>query len=257
MVDKTSVPYLFSPNFTYMIDFNYRAKQFIIRECETQNVYLRIPKDLLNTVWNGREGEGAIKIICSRMTWLSERVLRIVNEENLDCLFEMTSTDPKDETIEARHLKLLSIVKIDNLLENTIMRDSPHLIMHRTPMQPRDVLDRLIRMNQEYKRSLITAMTLHDNKYKLLEKISNIDYMQKWGSSHSSFDIQLSFTWLDWRILEQLIHDDSFDLGNVETEQKIQLCFNILPQGRGVLHMLALGGQTAKADHTKIKGDQI
>ena len=26
LVDKTSVPYLFSPNFTYMIDFNYRAK---------------------------------------------------------------------------------------------------------------------------------------------------------------------------------------------------------------------------------------
>ena len=76
-------------------------------------------------------------------------------------------------------------------------------------------------MNQEYKRSLITAMTLHDKKYNLLEKIQNIDYMQHWGKSSSSFDIQLSFTWLDWRILEQLIHDESFDLGNVETEQKI------------------------------------
>ena len=33
LVEKTSVPYLFSPNFTYMIDFNFRAKQFMIREC--------------------------------------------------------------------------------------------------------------------------------------------------------------------------------------------------------------------------------
>ena len=68
------------------------------------------------------------------MTWHSEKVLRIINEENLDCLFEMTSSDLKDDPIEARYLKLLSVVKIDNLLENTIMRDSPHLIEHRTPM---------------------------------------------------------------------------------------------------------------------------
>ena len=131
LVDKTSVPYLFSPNFTYMIDFNFRAKQFMIRECATQNVYMRIPKDLLNTDWNGKTGDSSIKIICSRLTWLSERVLHIINEENLDSYFEMCTTDPSDQEPDARYLKLLSSVKIDNLIENQIKRDSPHLIKHR------------------------------------------------------------------------------------------------------------------------------
>ena len=79
-------------------------------------------------------------------------------------------------------------------------------------------------------------MNMHYQNFNLLERIYNIDYMQSWGKTVSSFDIQLSFTWLDWRIIEQIIHDESFDLANVETEQKIQLCFNIMPLGRGVLH---------------------
>ena len=38
----------------------------------------------------------AIKIICSRIKWESERILRIVNESNIDCLFEMRTSDPDD-----------------------------------------------------------------------------------------------------------------------------------------------------------------
>ena len=35
LVDKTSVPYLFSPNFKYQLDFNYQAKQFLILVTKT------------------------------------------------------------------------------------------------------------------------------------------------------------------------------------------------------------------------------
>ena len=49
---KTSVPYLFSPNFTYQLDFNYRIKAFCIKEAETQYLYMWIPSDLINTQWN-------------------------------------------------------------------------------------------------------------------------------------------------------------------------------------------------------------
>ena len=66
LVDKTSVPYLFSPNFTYQFDFNFRTKQFLIRETRTQNIYLIIPTDLVNMLeWDYAEGQGAIQIICS------------------------------------------------------------------------------------------------------------------------------------------------------------------------------------------------
>ena len=89
---------------------------------------MKIPKDLLNTTWNQKDGEGPIKIICSRLTWVSESRICIINEENLDAIFDICSTDPRDEDLECRFLKLVSIVKIDNLHENRIKRDSPHLI---------------------------------------------------------------------------------------------------------------------------------
>ena len=114
----TSVPYLFSPNFTYQLDFNYRAKQFCIKVTKTQYVYMYLPGDLVSTSFGSEsEGQKAIQIICSRIKWEddpNEKRLRIVNESNLDCLFEMRNDDPNDEHIEDRYLKLLSVVKIDN-----------------------------------------------------------------------------------------------------------------------------------------------
>ena len=70
----------------------------------------------------------------------------------------------------------------------------------------------------------------------------------------SKFDIELSFTWLDWQIMELEINDDTFHIENVDDEQKIQLAFNIFPMGRGVLHYLAIGVSDSKRDdHVKNK----
>lgn len=76
----------------------------------------------------------------------------------------------------------------------------------------------------------------------MMTKINSIDYLQKWGANMSSFDVELSFTWLDWSIMDQIIMRDDFDVSSVETEQQLQLCFNIFPQGQGILHKLAVGG---------------
>lgn len=57
LVDKTSVPYLFSPNFTYQFDFNFRTKEFLIRVTQTQEIYLIIPHDLVSMIeWDFAEG---------------------------------------------------------------------------------------------------------------------------------------------------------------------------------------------------------
>jgi len=34
----------------------------------------------------------------------------------------------------------------------------------------------------------------------------------------SKFDIELSFTWLDWQIMELEINDDTFHIENVDDE---------------------------------------
>jgi len=55
-------------------------------------------------------------------------MLRIINEGNIECIFEICSSDPSDKDPSLRYLKLRSSVKIDNEYENMTRRDSPHMI---------------------------------------------------------------------------------------------------------------------------------
>ena len=167
---------------------------------------MAIPIDLLNLKSEAMESDKLITIIFSRFKWESERVFRIVNiAENLDCMFEMYSTDPLDQDRRQRKLRLISTVRIDNQHENKTGLDSAHLLCHRVSLEPRDVLERLIRVNQQYKTNLQHALNTEKQKYErlnqdfnILTQINKIDYAQLWDSQYSRFDIELSFTWLDW-----------------------------------------------------------
>ena len=92
--------------------------------------------------------------------WLEEKRLKIINESNIECIFDIVTSDPKSNDISTRYLKLVSSVKIDNEYENMRERNSPHMIMQPAPLEHRDVLERLVRMNQEYKCSLLHAINL-------------------------------------------------------------------------------------------------
>ena len=95
----------------------------MIKECKTQHIYLKIPIEQISTKWKEDTSPDAIKILFSRFRWLTDRRFRIVNEDNLDCLFEMQGG--KYVTVEERSIKLLSVVKVDNLHENMTKLDSP------------------------------------------------------------------------------------------------------------------------------------
>ena len=51
----------------------------------------------------------------------------------------------------------------------------------------------------------------------------------------AGFDIEISYTWLDWRIMNLLGLGD-IEIEDVDEKQKIQICFNILPGGTSFLH---------------------
>lgn len=70
--------------------------------------------------------------------------------------------------------------------------------------------------------------------------INKVNYLKNWGNLDSYFNIEQSFTLMDWIIIEKVNRDASFQLENINDSQKIQLCFNIFPSGHGILHMLAL-----------------
>jgi len=54
-----------------------------------------------------------------------------------------------------------------------------------------------------------------DFKAFMLGHILMIDYEQPWGLIDSFFAIQVSFTWLDWLIIEEAINNENFSLSNV------------------------------------------
>jgi len=84
---------------------------------------------------------------------MTENMLKIINESNIECLFLITD-DLESKDTSTRKLTLVSSVKIDNEFENLDKRDSPHMIMQPLPLEHEDVLERLIRMNQSYKTSI-------------------------------------------------------------------------------------------------------
>ena len=88
---------------------------------------------------------------------------------------------------------------------------------------------------------LLHAMN-RDNPMKLnpLSLINKVDYTQSWFHKKSSFDIENSFTWLDWRIINKFEEPETgFSIEDIDQAQKLQLCFNILPNAQGMMHMLA------------------
>ena len=162
------MPFLFSPNFTYQFDINFKAKNFEILQSSNRYIYMKLPPDLLSTSWNNLDNKQALQLICSRFKWESERRFRVINRGNLDCLFEMCTTDPKDKDINQRYLRLVSTVKIDNLHENQIRLDSKHLLSEMCELEDRDVLERLIRKSQKYKTSLTHALNTGKKGFKPL-----------------------------------------------------------------------------------------
>ena len=169
-------------------------------------MYITIPTDLLNTSWFNLESKKAIQMIVSRFKWVDNKIFRFVNKSNMDCMFEMKTGDPLDKDESKRYLKLLSCVKIDNLHENIDQLNSSHIHDDRHPLEDEMVLPRLIRMNQAYKTNLTHALNRKnaDNNFMLLPLINKIDFTQPWTDPNSSFDIENSFTWLDWRIIDRV-----------------------------------------------------
>ena len=103
-------------------------------------------------------------------------------------------------------------------------------------------------MNQHYKTELIHAKTIGtdtikeklDREFNIVHQITNIDYLQEWGAKRSNFDVENSFSILDWIISEKVVADKTYYLDEVEAEQRAELVFNIFPQGNGLIHLFSM-----------------
>jgi hypothetical protein len=75
----------------------------------------------------------------------------------------------------------------------------------------------------------------------IYEEVYDVEYSQP-----DCFAIELSFTILDWTIMERIVDDKTYDFSNVEQEQRLQMCFNVFPKIKSVFHILAINSHVLK-----------
>ena len=63
-----------------------------------------------------------------------------------------------------------------------------------------------------------------------------VDYSQSWDTVDSQFVAEMCFTILDWQIIEKIMTHNNFNVEQIEKKRLVQLCFNIFPNIKTVLH---------------------
>ena len=76
---------------------------------------------------------------------------------------------------------------------------------------------------------------IRDSK-KLYDTLFTVDYGV--GNGQDELYIDLSFTFLHWKIAESLKYDPDFNITSINKKEAKLLCLNIFPQGNTVLHFL-------------------
>ena len=113
LMGANSANFLFSPNFDRYIDVVYSKKQFCVRKVvfeenkrtssEDQDKYKPISKDIISMNGFGDTSpKEVVKYLASRMMFVNDDIIRILNEEGLDIL------------LNAKNFKMLSYTKVDN-----------------------------------------------------------------------------------------------------------------------------------------------
>lgn len=86
----SSANFIFSPDFDFFIDIDYKMGNFVIRKAEDESIFKRIPQGLINlNIGTKGKSKVAIQRQGSRMMFLNERILRIISKEGFDVLLDI------------------------------------------------------------------------------------------------------------------------------------------------------------------------
>jgi hypothetical protein len=116
---------------------------------------------------------------------------------------------------------------------------------------------RLYRDIKEYIKTLETnspTEIITDQEYKdhiadkVFRKIFQVEYQQRpYGDLVPFIRLQRTFSILDWLIINRLRSSrgvQTFDLESVDKETKLNMCFNVLPNQKNILHYIGIGDIT-------------
>jgi len=232
---EATVNFLFSKDFNYYFSFDFTNNQLVINESATQTPFLVIPNDILN--FDNEEGNKRKKNIQELGKSISfyfgetEEWIRIINKDGIHCLFSFTKTGVKTIAFERMsNFELMSeINRVHNLVEATKITKTA-------------VLPRLMRIQQRYKQeyshNYVTKAKSHETAV-AETSINYVDYSHvNWNATNAQFMGELSFTILNWKIIEKALSKSRFTVMDMATYPKLELLNCIFPDKQTVLHRL-------------------
>ena len=122
-----------------------------------------------------------------------------------------------------------------------------HTLEQKEPLSKSKVLERLMRLNTQYRNKMDTQMLKNKQKKKELGNLSEkeilrkqqakakklykhlvkIDYSQRWDSTMGTFGAETTFTWLDWCIAESIKKRSGLPFEALVPDEKYRQVFSI------------------------------
>ena len=84
-----------------------------------------------------------------------------------------------------------------------------------------------------------------------------LDFTQPMHDPMSTFQIDKTFSWLDWRIGETMLLNEKENFDSLQSEDQLRMCLNIFPCGSSFMEMIVKveqGDTTASLDRQQREG---
>jgi len=209
-------PVPFTPDFQFYIDYDYNLKQFFVRNTFTEAVESYIPKHIMSKIESK-----TLRYRMNRFRWLTnDTFMYALRNGHERCIKRV------GDHWEEVGFGLIPYYNLDDTFNH-------HFYLEPKYHSHTDVLERLKESVNLYKRSYY-VLNKRDPE-SLHESMFVIDYTDSFTDDLKRCRLHLSFTFLHWRIMEQLLtKEESIDAIDKQTFECLLL--NILPTGQSVLH---------------------
>eukprot|EP00347_Sterkiella_histriomuscorum_P016371 403353446 len=221
--------YLFSPNLNYYLDFDVSEKIYKIVKADDNTLFRKIPVGILNPL---RDEPNQI---ARKFIWTSETEFKVINNFGFEIKVDI-STDFKQVgfcKLPMHNLKRHLNDKSKNFhyyVDYQVEMDSQN------PHDTEVIFERLLKKYQTYYSAMYTENKTQPSE--LAGYLETVDFSLKMCQEKPVIDF--SFTYLHWKMCDQLAQDDS----SIEFMKRLGhqvirlLCLNIFPGGYNILHYI-------------------
>lgn len=197
------------PSFAHYLNYNNDNKCFEIVSSRDQRSLFDVPKEFM-AINDKKE----LLSVTNRFLWVDDFTYKFVTRSGIERLIKFND---KGEFWEENFCFVPKFMLEETLQENYYTGMNQAFEAHQ-------IEERLFRKYRIYKRNYY--MREKRTEVEMYPKLFSIDYYE--NECQGRIMLDLSFSFLNWKIIEQL-RDGDLDLGDIDKSFLKQLCYAILP----------------------------